>query len=502
MIKYKTNSVYNLSLVLPTRDRPHLVQRLLRSIQETAADPSAIEIVLYIDADDRESAAISSPLNLVKIVGPRTTMGAMTQACYGASHGRHIVLVNDDMVFRTRGWDVAVEQAFARHPDGVALVYADDGYYGKKLATFPILSRAVCDLIGDFAPAVYQRHSIDSHLFDIFERLRDAGHDRLIYLDGVLFEHMQHDLGMAADAAKPPVRHAEDQRRYFELAEERARIARKLAEHIRSLETALGRPSSVSLVIDVRGEGDAGRMEACLSSIGSSSGGQWPRIILAADASSPWPKLSRALRGRVQTHRSHAKTPGQMLNEAAALVGGDMLVFLDAGCIARPGWMHALLSAVSHPRVGAAGSSWLEPRSGRIEQAGLAFYEEAGGLRSTRLYRGLRADHPAANRSRSLQAVEWAGMLVRRRAFDTIGGFSMHAPGLEHIDICGKLRKEGFEIVLARDAAVERSIERVSPGIPSGWPFAIKPDLNAILEADGFTPAPKGRSAEAVCALG
>src|SRR5580658_10190802 len=95
------------SLILPTRERPALVQRLFQNLLEMTSDPKSLEIVLYVDDDDGESGQIDHPtLRLVKLVGPRKSMGEMTQACYRASHGRILVLINDDMIIRTRNWDL------------------------------------------------------------------------------------------------------------------------------------------------------------------------------------------------------------------------------------------------------------------------------------------------------------------------------------------------------------------------------------------------------------
>jgi hypothetical protein len=187
----------NISLLLPTRGRPALVGRLLDSLVQTSTDLDQLEIVLYIDDDDAATQAVSHPsLALTKLIKPRgDRMGGMNRACYDASHGRYVMLMNDDVVFRTRGWDTRVLQTFAQFPDDVALVYGNDLHQGRGVATFPIVSRTVCDIIGGICPREYLNVYIDVHLHDIFKKLARLGHDRIVYLEEVVFEHMHHEVG-------------------------------------------------------------------------------------------------------------------------------------------------------------------------------------------------------------------------------------------------------------------------------------------------------------------
>src|SRR3990167_5802214 len=116
------------SLILPTRERPHLVQKLFSSLVQTTKNLPALEIILFIDDDDHQSAAIEYPgLDIVKIIRHRkVTMGRITQICFEASRGRYIALVNDDMIIRTRRWDERVRKEFLKYPDEVVMIYPND----------------------------------------------------------------------------------------------------------------------------------------------------------------------------------------------------------------------------------------------------------------------------------------------------------------------------------------------------------------------------------------
>lgn len=230
-----TNNSIEFSLLLPTRGRVALVQRLLDSIVATSSDVGRVEVVLYIDKDDSASQTLSHPvLSLAKIIRPPgTTMGKMNCACYEASHGRYVMLINDDLIFRTPYWDARVIKAFSQFPDDIALVYGNDLDQGRAVPTFPIVSRSVCEVLGEISPRGYRNLHIESHLLDIFKQLARLGHNRICYLDDVFFEHMHYAVGKAsADATYIKKTQRADDLLFIALDDERAFKAKLLAEYI------------------------------------------------------------------------------------------------------------------------------------------------------------------------------------------------------------------------------------------------------------------------------
>ena len=224
-----------LSLLLPTRARSALVQRLFDSLVRTTADLQSLEVVLYVDDDDRESQEIShSKLSLIKIVGPpKTTMGSMNRVCYDSSHGRYVMLINDDAVFRTVGWDNRVLEAANCFPDGIALIYGNDLDQGEAVPTFPIVSPTVWRVLGEICPRGYRHLHIESHLLDIFKQLDRLGHRRICYLDDVVFEHMHHAVDKAqVDSIYVKKNQRADDLLFIALDDQRAFKAKILAQHI------------------------------------------------------------------------------------------------------------------------------------------------------------------------------------------------------------------------------------------------------------------------------
>jgi GT2 family glycosyltransferase len=131
-------------------------------------------------------------------------------------------------------------------------------------------------------------------------------------------------------------------------------------------------------------------------------------------------------------------------NAGAAASAADLLVFLNNDTEPRPGWLDALRRhAGSHPAAAAIGAKLLYP-NGAIQHAGVVIGQDGY---PHNLYAGMPADHPAANRSRPLQAVTGACMLVRREAFERVGGFDTgFVNSLEDVDLCLRLGETGAAI--------------------------------------------------------
>jgi glycosyltransferase involved in cell wall biosynthesis len=216
-----------LSLIVPTRGRPRQLRRFLRSLAAATARPSRLEVVLVVDADDPATHAVRHPgLSVRVVVGPAgRTMGELNRAGAAAARGEWLMLLNDDVVARTRGWDEAVLAAAARFPDRIGLVHVNDTLVRDHLCVFPVVSRRFCELAGGLCPADYRRYRIDDHLDDVFTRL-----GRAVYLPDVVFEHrnaVEHPTAGKVYEADPAVL-AEDAPRFEAQQAARLELVRRL----------------------------------------------------------------------------------------------------------------------------------------------------------------------------------------------------------------------------------------------------------------------------------
>jgi hypothetical protein len=116
-------------------------------------------------------------------------MGELNVAGFEASVGAFVMLLNDDVVVQTRGWDAVLLRAASRFPDQIVLVHVNDTLMREHLCTFPLLSRRFCEIVGGICPTTYRRYRIDDHIEDIFNLLAALGERRTVYLPDVIFEH-------------------------------------------------------------------------------------------------------------------------------------------------------------------------------------------------------------------------------------------------------------------------------------------------------------------------
>lgn len=203
-----------------------MLRDFLESLRNMCSDPSLTEVVICYDLDDAETAAFSfEGLRCRRIVAePGMTMGTLNNRCLSVATGEYLMLVNDDIVVRTPEWDRKISAVLDAEPNRHLLIHVNDEIFGKTLCTFPMLSRETVDIIG-LCNEGYRRYAIDDHICDIFHILRFLGHDRIRYLDDVVFEHLNYDLNKGKKAYVPRTPPQHDWDLFKTLVEERKQAA-------------------------------------------------------------------------------------------------------------------------------------------------------------------------------------------------------------------------------------------------------------------------------------
>ena len=210
----------------------------------------------------------------------------------------------------------------------------------------------------------------------------------------------------------------------------------------------------VSLVIPVYNRAEL--TEQCLLALAENTGDDPDyEVIVVDNGSTDWtPYLLHAFEGDLQVLR-HDDNLGfaRACNRGAEAARGDLLLFLNNDTVVRPGWLAALVAAAdSDPQVGVVGARLLYPGGERVQHAGLELRhgvpEHAG--------RNLPWDDPTVTRSRDLDMVTGACMLVRRQLFDELGGFDPEfVNGVEDVDLCLRGRDRGYRVVYCADSIIE-----------------------------------------------
>lgn len=142
-------------------------------------------------------------------------------------------------------------------------------------------------------------------------------------------------------------------------------------------------------------------------------------------------------------------------NFAVAHSRGTVLAFLNNDLeVIAPDWLSDLIAHATRDGIGAAGAKLLYP-DGKIQHSGvvLGLHGLAGHV-----FRGLDSNtnkqHCRAQLLQAVSAVTGACLVVRREAFDRVGGFDeAHLPvAFNDVDLCLRLCEAGLRNVLVPDA--------------------------------------------------
>ena len=177
-------------------------------------------------------------------------------------------------------------------------------------------------------------------------------------------------------------------------------------------------------------------------------------VIVVDDASSDDTADVLAARETLIRVVAHQRNAGfaKSCNAGAGVARGRYLVFLNNDTLPEPGWLDALVDhAAGAPNAAIVGSKLLYPND-TVQHVGIVVTQEKI---PRHIYAGFPADHPAVCKSRPFQMVTAACVLVRREAFEAVGGFDeTFVNGYEDIDLCLRVREQGGEVHVCSDSVL------------------------------------------------
>jgi len=206
-----------------------------RSARETASEPQNIELVMYIDEDDPRllhyQLDVLGP-RIFHTVGRRIVLSEMWNRCLDLAHGELLWHGNDDVLFRSSGWDSSIRGAFMDVPDKILLAHGRDGIHDGGSATLGFLHRRWVEVVGYFVPPYFASDYNDTWLTEVANIL-----GRRRFLPQVYTEHMHPVAGKGTwdqTHQERMTRHAQENvdALYASLAHERRADAAKLRRAI------------------------------------------------------------------------------------------------------------------------------------------------------------------------------------------------------------------------------------------------------------------------------
>lgn len=149
-IQFNPKPTKDISILLPTRDRPEILMDSLESLVNNADDNSRIEYLLAVDDDDKKTIDFINnfmlswfeerDIDLTVFAMPRVGYGRLNEYVnfLGAnSAGAWLVFWNDDAKMVSKGWDTEI----ASHIGKLKIFRFKDNHNEHPYAIFPIIPR-------------------------------------------------------------------------------------------------------------------------------------------------------------------------------------------------------------------------------------------------------------------------------------------------------------------------------------------------------------------------
>ncbi len=213
-----------ISILLPTRNRPANVTRLIESARKTAA--GRFEFIICVDNDDptRDQVLAQVTDDVRVLVTARQMLSKYWNECATVARFDILMQCGDDIIFRTEGWDREVIYTFDQIPDKIALVHGEDGIQHANIATHGFLHRRWMETVGYFVPPYFASDYNDLWLSEVADAL-----GRRVYLPNIYTEHMHPVIGKS----ELDITHQERLNRHVQ--EDCDRICRE-TEHLRQID--------------------------------------------------------------------------------------------------------------------------------------------------------------------------------------------------------------------------------------------------------------------------
>lgn len=178
-----------ISLLCPTRGRPERAMQFLNSVLATQKGNN--EILFGLQEDDPRLLDYPEEITSRAVYfKPSTTVNYWNWLAERAM-GDLLTLIADDVIIRTRHWDIQFDKVKKRYPDGIYVITTQDGR-GKGIAPnnlpcpHPTISRVWYETLG------YLTFPLLTHYYaDTWNAKIAVGLGRMVNLYDVTFEHIK-----------------------------------------------------------------------------------------------------------------------------------------------------------------------------------------------------------------------------------------------------------------------------------------------------------------------
>lgn len=185
-------------ILIPTRDRPEIVWRLIDSWLRERDNNGDSELIIIVDSDQKELyhklfEEVPIGVNVVIIkkgykLVPK--LNIVANGVMGGDFGGVLGLgfMGDDCVFRTH-WEAEIVKQLK---ESKGLAYANDLLKGEEIPNNVFIHKDIIEKLGFMCPKVLQHYYIDNYWKDLGIKIHN-----IRYFPNIIIEHMHHSNGKA-----------------------------------------------------------------------------------------------------------------------------------------------------------------------------------------------------------------------------------------------------------------------------------------------------------------
>ena len=165
------------SILCPTRGRPERASNLLRSIYDTQSNNN--EILFCLQEDDPKLNKYPKEIVDLSIMSKPKTTSYYWNMLAEKSSGDILILMGDDVMIKSKAWDVRFNEVYDQYPDGIFNIKMQDGRVGRPRrqhpeelpGPHPVISRRWVDTLGYFVFPGFRHYCVDKWIDTIARSL-------------------------------------------------------------------------------------------------------------------------------------------------------------------------------------------------------------------------------------------------------------------------------------------------------------------------------------------
>ena len=152
-----------ISVLIPERGRPEMLERLLWSLRKQAGGDRDYEILVAIDDDDPAWPVRPCNDHLIHyFVWPRPpTLGVKLNMLAERARGDILWFIGNDMLMETPDWPARMREGVARLPGGIGVPFANSTLSPGE-PTYPVITRRMMEAVGHFMEPAFPYWFIDT----------------------------------------------------------------------------------------------------------------------------------------------------------------------------------------------------------------------------------------------------------------------------------------------------------------------------------------------------